>query len=164
MGRIEKKEKGMNIKELRQQQADETWRTTVFEAKKKVCAVCGSREHLEIHHVQAIANGGNNGLDNLLIVCQKHHKYLHGKIPQNTTNSGRKPICTFENAKPALKRYFNLEIGKAECLMLMGYAPKNHSVMPFMIKEYKKQFEVPKWFYNNIDLKNAQSKRIKTQV
>lgn len=152
----------MNAKELKQEQTSSTWRANVFKHKKKVCAVCGSREHLEIHHVQAIANGGTNELDNLLVVCQMHHKHMHNKIYTKPCDSGRKSIINFKDTLPVLSRYFTKEIGQKECLTLLGYAPHNHSKMALLKQEYRKQFKVSKCFYNNIDLIASQPQRRET--
>lgn len=140
--------------ELRQEQASLAWRNSIFEAKGKRCVVCGATEHLQIHHVQALANGGTNDINNLIIVCEKHHAQLHNKIYKNTANSGCKPKASYEEALPTLERYFNMEIGRAECAISLGYSPLTHSAsISKYIKRYKKENNIPDSFYNNIDLR-----------
>lgn len=40
---------------------------------------CSSRRYLEIHHIQPVAQGGGNELDNLKLLCSGHHRALHSK-------------------------------------------------------------------------------------
>lgn len=44
------------------------------------CAIKGCQEHtyLEIHHIDE--NRENNTLDNLILLCDKHHKMAHAKV------------------------------------------------------------------------------------
>ena len=44
-----------DIKAMRQVQVSSAWRTMVFKAKGKKCAVCGKEDLLEIHHVLPIS-------------------------------------------------------------------------------------------------------------
>jgi hypothetical protein len=38
---------------------------------------CSQRRWLEIHHVQPLAQGGQNKLENLRLICRGHHQVLH---------------------------------------------------------------------------------------
>jgi hypothetical protein len=38
---------------------------------------CSQRRWLEIHHVQPLAQGGKNQLENLRLICRGHHQVLH---------------------------------------------------------------------------------------
>lgn len=42
------------------------------------CALCGSTEGLEHHHVIPRASGGTDDETNLLTVCHTHHGLIHG--------------------------------------------------------------------------------------
>lgn len=46
------------------------------------CEYCGNKtkEILQIHHIEPIAKGGNNNLDNLIILCPNCHKSAHAGI------------------------------------------------------------------------------------
>lgn len=46
------------------------------------CEYCGNKtkEILQIHHIEPIAMGGNNDLDNLIILCPNCHKSVHAGI------------------------------------------------------------------------------------
>lgn len=52
--------------------------------KQKIahCEYCGNKtkEILQIHHIEPIAMGGNNDLDNLIILCPNCHKSVHAGI------------------------------------------------------------------------------------
>jgi hypothetical protein len=153
VGRLTKAEK------LRQEQVSPKWRDAVFKFKGRKCAVCGKKEDLEIHHVLPIIKGGTNDFNNLLVVCQEHHTQLHGKIYRNKINFGRKKIVTYEEALPVLHQYFNLEIGHKECSEILGYSPTSHnSALMEYKKRYRKENNVPRFFYNNIDLKVSKAR------
>ena len=52
--------------------------------KQKIahCEYCGNKtkEILQIHHIEGIASGGGNDLDNLIILCPNCHKSAHAGI------------------------------------------------------------------------------------
>lgn len=46
-----------------------------------VCQVCGSREHVQGHHIIDHQFGGAALADNIVSLCQKHHTDVHnGRI------------------------------------------------------------------------------------
>ncbi|MBW7877512.1 MAG: HNH endonuclease, partial [Candidatus Cloacimonetes bacterium] len=38
---------------------------------------CSHRRHLDIHHIKPVKDGGQNTVENLTILCEVHHTYLH---------------------------------------------------------------------------------------
>jgi len=44
----------------------------------KCCKLCGSFENLEVDHIVARANGGDNDSGNLQVLCRECHKRKHG--------------------------------------------------------------------------------------
>ncbi|MBW7877569.1 MAG: HNH endonuclease, partial [Candidatus Cloacimonetes bacterium] len=38
---------------------------------------CSHRRHLDIHHINPVKDGGQNTVENLAILCEMHHIYLH---------------------------------------------------------------------------------------
>jgi hypothetical protein len=38
---------------------------------------CNHRRHLDIHHIKPVKDGGQNTVENLAILCEMHHIYLH---------------------------------------------------------------------------------------
>ena len=46
-----------------------------------ICQICGSREHVEGHHIIDHQFGGAALTDNIITLCHKHHNDVHnGKI------------------------------------------------------------------------------------
>ena len=43
------------------------------------CVLCGSRNRLECDHIEGLAEGGSNSLDNLRTLCRACHLKLSGK-------------------------------------------------------------------------------------
>jgi HNH endonuclease len=59
---------------------------------------CSAARELEAHHLIAVARGGKTELDNLILLCSRHHKLLHdqhirssgrGDQPTSTDQTGR---------------------------------------------------------------------------
>jgi len=42
------------------------------------CSICGSREKLVVHHIDEDKH--NNALDNLIVLCLKHHTQIHTEL------------------------------------------------------------------------------------
>lgn len=42
-----------------------------------VCIQCGSSKSLHVHHKIPLSKGGNHTLNNLILLCEKHHKQVH---------------------------------------------------------------------------------------
>lgn len=41
------------------------------------CQICGSKNHVEGHHIVAYQFGGAATADNIIALCHKHHKDVH---------------------------------------------------------------------------------------
>lgn len=54
-------------------------RTAALHRDHYECTECGSKEHLEVHHIVALALGGDHRLSNLQTLCRFHHKQKHKK-------------------------------------------------------------------------------------
>lgn len=50
--------------------ADEDIRSQLFEMYGEKCLCCGSTDNLQIDHIQAVYNGGENDIDNLQPLCK----------------------------------------------------------------------------------------------
>jgi hypothetical protein len=55
---------------------------------------CSATHELEAHHVIQVERGGKTELDNLILLCPRHHKHLHDQHIQ-TSGNGQRP--TFED-------------------------------------------------------------------
>ena len=47
------------------------------------CAICGSKGHLEIHHIKPISHGGGKERENGIAVCPHCHKKLDDEALHN---------------------------------------------------------------------------------
>ena len=48
--------------------------------KQGFCSICGYKEHpdiLEVHHIIARKDGGNDDIDNLILLCPNCHRKVH---------------------------------------------------------------------------------------
>ena len=46
-----------------------------------ICQICGSKDHVEGHHIIDHQFSGSASVDNIIALCHKHHKDVHnGKI------------------------------------------------------------------------------------
>ncbi len=46
-----------------------------------ICQICGSKDHVEGHHIVDYAFGGAASADNIIALCHKHHRDVHdGKL------------------------------------------------------------------------------------
>ena len=52
---------------------------------------CRAARELEAHHIVAVARGGKTELDNLILLCARHHKLLHDHRIR-TTGDGEHPV------------------------------------------------------------------------
>ena len=153
-----------DYEKLRQEFESPSFREKMKKKLGNTCGNCGSKEKVEYHHIVPLKNGGTNNLGNIVPLCQHCHYKAHNKILKNTYNSGRPKVIEYEEAEPILDKYFNLEIGMKEAKKIMGIADGNKTTWYRLTKEYKEKHEVPKDFYNNIDLLNSQKERIETLI
>jgi hypothetical protein len=54
---------------------------------------CNGTHELEAHHILAVSFGGFTVLENLLLLCSRHHKHLHDRHI-HTTGTPEKPVFT----------------------------------------------------------------------
>ncbi len=54
------------------------WRRVRNEAIRRnpFCAICGTRRNLQVHHIVPFRLSFDNSQDNLVPLCQKHHRYI----------------------------------------------------------------------------------------
>lgn len=51
------------------------------ERDRNICQICGSRDHVEGHHIIDHQFNGAALADNIIVLCHKHHNAVHnGKI------------------------------------------------------------------------------------
>ena len=76
------------------------------------CGLKGCNEKLHVHHIKFRSNGGSDNPNNLITLCEKHHKMLHeGKIKLNVKNFKELKAATIMNVirKRLLEFYLDAE-------------------------------------------------------
>jgi hypothetical protein len=79
------------------------WSTRRVEAlsKHSVCADCGRRNKLHVHHVLPIASGGSHKQQNLAVLCELCHRRRHGG--RAFTYDDEKSVSAFERKLQTLR-------------------------------------------------------------
>ena len=152
----------MIYKELRQEFTRMSFRNKLKNELPNICANCGYDKNIEYHHIVPLKNDGTNKLTNIVPLCETCHYKAHDRSSFKAKNAGRPKAIEFEQAETILHRYFNLEIGTKETKELLGISSKTKSTWSRLTNEYKQKYNISSDFKNNIDLLNAQSKRIET--
>ena len=101
------------------------------------CAICGSRDFLEFHHIIPKSKGGSDDYDNLILLCARCHAGIH----KRTYNPQKYKVNTsidYEAAKPILAAYFANEIGTKETKEKLNLSPKTHLTESSVYKRYKR--------------------------
>ena len=132
----------------------------LLEVWKNKCAICGSLEFLEFHHIIPKQSGGTDDYDNIIVLCACCHATIHNRTysPQNYHLN---TSIEYEKAIPILEAYFSNSIGARETKEKLNLSPNTHLSESSVYKRYKREHNIEK-FYNNVDLVN--SKRRKTNV
>ncbi len=60
---------------------------------------CSAARELEAHHLIAVERGGKTELDNLILLCPRHHKLLHDQHI-HTSGTGEQPAFADETGRP----------------------------------------------------------------
>lgn len=150
----------MTYERLRLEFTRQSFREEMKEKLGCVCVNCGSNENIEYHHIVPLKNGGTNNLSNIVPMCRTCHFKSHDKKLFKNIKGGRPKAIEFEEAEPILHRYYALEIGTKETKELLGISIKNKTTLTTLRNQYEKKYNIEK-FRNNVDLLNAQNKRVK---
>lgn len=51
---------------------------SIYKIKPRECEICKTKELIEVHHMDC--NPLNNNIKNLMVLCFKHHKEIHGQV------------------------------------------------------------------------------------
>lgn len=113
-------------------------RKKIYQLYNNQCYYCENKEKLQIHHKDK--NKKNNNIENLILVCIKHHKKLHRGEKKDTLGKNyKKSICQ------QCKKEFNYlyRIGKF-CSKKCGY---NNGRIIYKCLLCKKNKIIPKSIY-----------------
>lgn len=87
------------------------------------CVNCGATENIEYHHIVPLCVGGTNKLTNIVPVCNRCHKAIHGeKDYREYKISQRKGKRQEPDSKSdeIIRKYTNCEISQSELKILLG--------------------------------------------
>ena len=154
----------MSYKRLRIEFNRKTFRTELNDKLGSTCVNCGKTENIEYHHIVPLINGGTNKLSNIVPLCLECHAKAHDKKRLKSGSGGRPRAIEFDDAEKVLSMYYNLEIGTKEAKKLLKLSSTNKSTFPRLKKQYEEKHNIPKDFYNNLDLLNSQSRRISKMI
>lgn len=68
------------VVKIRRMSYTSKWSTTSKDVKKRDgnrCAICGSTDGLETHHIIPRSKGGTDRKTNLITLCERHHNKRH---------------------------------------------------------------------------------------
>ena len=151
-----------DFKKLRQEFTKPSFREILKEKLGDKCVNCGSKENIEYHHIVPLKNGGTNNLGNIVPLCLKCHNAAHDRKTWKAKKPGRKKLIKYEDAKPILHKYFNLEIGLKEAKYELGISDKTKSTWYKLAAQYREEYNIPNNFRNNVDILASQDKRCQT--
>ncbi|MBO5083129.1 MAG: HNH endonuclease [Lachnospiraceae bacterium] len=117
------------------------------------CAICGSNDYLEVHHIIPKSENGTDDYDNLILLCACCHAVIHNRT-YNKDKVKRRTSIDYELAVPILDKYFSNEIGTKETKEKLNLSPKTHLSESSVYKRYKREHHIEK-FYNNVDMINS---------
>ena len=129
-----------------------------------VCLNCGSDKDIELHHIVPLCNGGGHQARNIVPLCSACHCKAHDKSYKKRGDKGRKPMVAYEDVLPALKLYFDSQIGALEAKKRIGVLTgKDNYILArntwsLLLNRYKEENGI-RTFYNYIDIHEAQSKK-----
>ena len=78
---IAKKKTNWSGKTSRRERSDKSMpdvvRTNILVRDGGRCKICGTRRDLEVHHIKYRSEGGTHDEDNLITLCDEHHRLVH---------------------------------------------------------------------------------------
>ena len=135
----------MTEKELLRKEHDERVRTGVY--KKLLgckCVNCGATTDIEYHHIVPLCVGGTNNLTNIVPVCYRCHKAIHGEKDYReyaAKTAQRKTVKSFDND---IALYVSCKIGKEALKETLGIPKKGKLSQNGYYKRYLKSHGIAK--------------------
>jgi hypothetical protein len=152
------------IRKARNEFARESFRNKLRDKLGVKCYNCGSKEHIEYHHIVPVVYGGTNKLSNIVPLCVSCHYKAHNKtnaegieIAKKNKKVGRKHTIPYETCYPYIEDYIYGKIGKKEFKSKCGYSEKYKLDKCAYIERYKKENDIHS-FKNIIDVIMANGK------
>ena len=128
-------------------------KSKILEVWHEECAICGSREFLEFHHIVPKSSGGSDDYDNIILLCACCHSTIHNRS-YNPQKYHLNTSIDYDLAIPILEAYFANRIGAKETKEKLNLSPNTHLSESSVFRRYKREHGIGK-FYNNVDLVNS---------
>lgn len=128
------------------------------------CFNCQTTENIEWHHVVPLEIGGEDSLHNMVPLCYACHKAVTNHELLLATfgrehKSGGRSRKIPENYKDILWQYIRCDIGKKECIKLLGLSEQNRLTDNVWFKEFLEGNGIER-YKNNIDLRIGQGRKM----
>lgn len=118
------------------------------------CINCGSEEDIAYHHIVPLSVGGTNNLSNIVPVCERCHKAIHGHRTRETykitEKLGRHSTTTEEKWDEVLSEYVQCRIGNREACERLNRRYSSHLCGAANYKRFCADHGIKK-IRNNID-------------
>ena len=145
----------MTYEELRTEYNKPVFKRFLRENLGEKCCNCGSDVGIQYHHIVPLAQGGTNKISNIVPVCARCHRAIHGnkhrEYLKKSQNMGRPRLADDKKARETLADWITCKIGTKECIKRLGYKENTHLADLAITKEYKKENGIGA-HRNNIDL------------
>lgn len=129
--------------------------------QRQACEICGApaAAGLEVHHMSPRATGGGNELQNLVVLCQRHHNEHHaGRLeigPLRQTSAGPERVVVAGTAAGAAEIPAEDDSGRAEAILA---ALRTFSKQP--LARAQKALERDGYIVSLSELKKARSSAV----
>lgn len=125
------------------------------------CVNCESEEKIEYHHIVPITVGGTNRLSNIVPLCEKCHKAVHGDRHREsyryTKSRGRHAKGNAIVWDDVMAEYMAGMIGQKEAKRILKLSKNTHLVENVTYKQYLSSHGI-KRMRNNIDIIRSHNK------
>jgi len=162
---VEDREK---FERIRQEFSSRGFRSRLDAILPQECFYCGTKENLMYHHLVPVANGGDNRINNIICVCEEHHKAIHYKthtLSSENFKNGKKWGCPKtpppENYEYFIRKYLRGDIGVKDFWKLLKL-PENKRMKiseKWWFKEFLKEHNIIS-YKNNMERIKTNPKRM----
>lgn len=155
------------FEQIRQEFSNRGFRSKLDNILPQECFYCGTKKNLMYHHLVPVANGGDNRINNIICVCEEHHKAIHYKthtLSSKNFRNGKKWGCPKthppENYEYFIRKYLRGDIGVKDFWKLLKLPENKHMKISekWWFKEFLKEHHI-KDYINNVEHIKSNSRR-----
>lgn len=120
------------------------------------CRICGASP-VVYHHLIPLSDGGTNESGNIIALCTRCHKLVHGcrdRKGYTDKYGGGRPQKRVKDWEKILLQWANSEIGTAEAKRKLCLSPNTHLTDIKWVKEYLQSCGIKK-VHNTVDVKTS---------